>query len=351
MASKKILVFVAAAAAVATAIYVNGLAPEQLVLTGIVTTDDVVVSPRVTGQITKLLVKEGDQVQRDQLLAVLDSSELRADRDFFAHSEESSANAMEQSEAALRYEEQQTAQRIREAIASLAAAVAQRDEALANLSHAKLTLERGEAILKGGGISQQDVDEARANYGVAKSRAEAVDKRIDAERATLALAKTAAQEIAARRSATRMADRQHAAAAAQTQKADVRIGYTELHAPLSGIVDVRAARVGEVVNAAQPVVTLIDPDDLWVRADLEESYADRVRIGDTLSVRLGSGLERKGMVFHRSVDAAFATQRDVSRTKRDIKTFEIRLRLDNSDRRLAVGMTAYVLLPIGGKLR
>jgi hypothetical protein len=35
----------------------------------------------------------------------------------------------------------------------------------------------------------------------------------------------------------------------------------------------------------------------------------------------------------------------VSRTKRDIKTFEIRLRVDNRDRRLAVGMTSYVLVP------
>jgi HlyD family secretion protein len=50
-------------------------------------------------------------------------------------------------------------------------------------------------------------------------------------------------------------------------------------------------------------------------------------------------------VFYRGADASFATQRDVSRTKRDIKTFEIRLRVDNADRRLAVGMTAYVELP------
>ena len=51
-------------------------------------------------------------------------------------------------------------------------------------------------------------------------------------------------------------------------------------------------------------------------------------------------------VFYRAADAGFATQRDVSRTKRDIKTFEIRLRCDNKDRRLAVGMTAYVELPL-----
>jgi HlyD family secretion protein len=137
-----------------------------------------------------------------------------------------------------------------------------------------------------------------------------------------------------------------AAATAQRTKADVRLRYTEIHAPIDGIVDVRAVRVGEVVNPGQPIVTLVNPDDLWVRADVEESYIDRVRIGDTLTVRLPSGVERPGKVFYRGADASFATQRDVSRTKRDIKTFEVRLRVDNKDRRLAVGMTAYVLLPV-----
>jgi HlyD family secretion protein len=135
------------------------------------------------------------------------------------------------------------------------------------------------------------------------------------------------------------------AASAQSAKADVRLRYTEIHAPIEGVVDVRAARVGEVVSVGQPIVTLINPDDLWVRADVEESYIDQVRLGDKLTVRLPSGVEREGTVFYRGADAGFATQRDVSRTKRDIKTFEVRLRVDNKDRRLAVGMTAYVLMP------
>ena len=107
-----------------------------------------------------------------------------------------------------------------------------------------------------------------------------------------------------------------------------------------------AVRVGEVVNPGQPIVTLINPDDLWIRIDVEETYIDRIRIGDKLQMRLPSGDTREGTVFYRGVDANFATQRDVSRTKRDIKTFEVRLRADNKDRKLAVGMTAYVQLPL-----
>ena len=137
-----------------------------------------------------------------------------------------------------------------------------------------------------------------------------------------------------------------AAAAAQQAKADVRLHYSELRAPIHGVVDVRAARLGEYVSPGQAVVTLVDPDDLWVRADVEESYLERVKIGDTLAVRLPSGAERSGVVFFRGVDASYATQRDVSRTKRDIKTFEVRLRVDNHDRALAVGMTAYVSLKV-----
>ena len=126
----------------------------------------------------------------------------------------------------------------------------------------------------------------------------------------------------------------------------VELGYTKIVAPIAGIVDTRVALQGEVVTPGQPIVTLINPDDLWVRADVEETYIDRIRLGEVLDVTLPSGDVLPGKVFYRGVDADYATQRDVSQTKRDIKTFEIRLRCDNSDRRLAVGMTAYVTLPL-----
>ena len=118
-------------------------------------------------------------------------------------------------------------------------------------------------------------------------------------------------------------------------------------APVDGVVNVRAALQGEVVTPAQAVVTLVNPDNLWVRADLEETYIDRIRLGDKMMVRLPSGVSREGVVFYRAIDADYATQRDVSRTKRDIKAFEIRLRCDNRDRALALGMTSYVTLMPG----
>jgi HlyD family secretion protein len=319
-----------------------------LVLTGVVTTNDVIVGPQVAGRVSRLLVREGDAVTREQPLAVIEPAELEADRDYFEHSAKGYASQVEENAAALRYQEREATAQVRQAEANLAAAEAQRTEAKASLEDARLTLERQEALARGGASAEQDRDHARTAHEVASARVASLDRQVEAQKAALALAIANGEQVAIRRSALRSSEQQRAAAEAQQAKAVVRLAYTDVRAPISGVVDVRAARLGEYVNPGQAIVTLVDPDDLWVRADVEETYIDRVRMGDRLVVRLPSGEEREGTVIHRGVDAGFATQRDVSRTKRDIRTFEIRLRVDNRDRRLAVGMTAYVLLPVAG---
>jgi multidrug resistance efflux pump len=320
--------------------------PGVLVLTGIVTTQDVIVSPQVEGRLEKLLVKEGDTVERGQLLALIAPDELRADSAYYASSAAGFTSQVREGVAALRYEQRLTADQIRQAEATLAATRAQRLEADAALENARLSLERTKDLF-GQGISPvQDFDAARTAYEGAKAHADSLGQQVDAQAAALALARANADQVSVKRSQLQADEHQRAAADAQRTKADVRLAYAELRAPIPGFVDVRAARAGEVVNAGQPVVTLVNPDDLWVRVDVEETYIDRVRLGETMTVRLPSGQERAGTVFFRGVDAGFATQRDVSRTKRDIRTFEVRLRVDNRDRRLAVGMTAYVLFPL-----
>ncbi len=219
-------------------------------------------------------------------------------------------------------------------------------QAAADLENARLQYAREKRLREKQLNSVEALDQARTAYASAKAHAAALEMQVQAAAAALAVAQANEQQIAARKAALHSADQQLAAADAQTQKAEVRLAYTEVRAPLDGIVDVRAALPGEVVNPGQTIVTLIDPDDLWVRADVEESYIDRVHLGDKLEVRLPSGARRECTVFFRGVDADYATQRDVSRTKRDIKTFALRLRCDNRDRSLALGMTAYVSLPL-----
>jgi HlyD family secretion protein len=348
MTRRRIVTALALVAALAggVAYYVAVSRPTVLVLTGIVTTDDVVVSPQVGGQIGRLLVAEGDTVTRDQLLAVMTPDELAADQTYYAQSAQGLTSQVKESEAALRYQEQQTRDQIRQAEAMLESTESQRTAAEADLEIARLSFERNQRLVQQQLISVEQFDQARTTFEGARAKVESRRKQADAQRAAVALARSTAEQIAMKRHQLEANQRQEAAATAQKLKAEVRLGYTEIRAPIAGIVDVRAVRPGEVVSAGQPIVSLINPDDLWVRVDVEETYIDRVRLGDRMTVRLPSGVERPGVVFFRGVDASFATQRDVSRTKRDIKTFEVRLRVDNHDRRLAVGMTAYVLFPV-----
>lgn len=314
-------------------------------LTGIVTTNDVIVSPMIAGQVERLLVHEGDHVARNQLVAVLAPDELRADRTYYSSTAAGSASEVTGNRATLRFQEQQTHNAIRQQESQLAAAIAQRAEATANATLARTTLARETALLQAGAVSPADVDQVRTNSDVAQARLEAATRQVAAQQSALALAQSTEEQVSVRQSALMTAEQQRIANAAAANKADIRLGYTELRAPIDGTVDVAAVRTGEVVNAGQPIVTLVNPDDLWVRADVEEGDITRIRLGDRFTVRLPSGATRQGVVFYRGIDADFATQRDVSRSKRDIRTFEIRLRVPNADRALAVGMTAYVLIP------
>ncbi|HEX4086361.1 MAG TPA: efflux RND transporter periplasmic adaptor subunit [Chthoniobacteraceae bacterium] len=285
---KKLLfiLLLAAAAAGGWYYYNKVVRPPEIVLTGMVTTDEVIVSSQIQGRLQRLDVNEGDTVKAGELLAHIEPEQWQADVSYYKSSED--------------------------------VATAQLAQARADQEQAQLTFQRERDLYNTKVESVQNYDQARTGYDAAVAHVSSLEKQIAANQA-------------------------------QWEKANVELGYTDIRAPISGIVDTRTALQGEVVNPGEAIVTLVDADDLWVRADVEETYIDRVRLGDRLKVRLPSGVEREGTVFYRGVDADYATQRDVSRTKRDIKTFEIRLRCDNRDRALALGMTAYVILPTGSQ--
>src|SRR5215831_19701711 len=115
--------------------------PGPLTLTGIVTTEDVIIGPQVGGLIGRLLVKEGDQIQKNQLVAVMTTDELRANRDFYSKQEESAQSQIGENEASLRFQSRQTEDQITQAQAALATAVAQVGQAKAVSENTRIIFE------------------------------------------------------------------------------------------------------------------------------------------------------------------------------------------------------------------
>jgi HlyD family secretion protein len=317
---------------------------KDLVLIGTVDSNQVIVSPQVEGRIAKLLVDEGTQVKQGDLVAVLDPLELEAAERAAA----ANISSLQHKVAEMRYTEQgtqgSTTGNVAGARAKLASARAQLAQAEATLMRTESDSRRTIALAKQGVASEQDSVQAQSNLSAQQATVQSFKEQISAAEADLNMAIANTNQAPAAKSTVEAARADLANAEEQRKQAEVRLNYTKIYAPVTGTVSVRAAREGEVLSAGQPIVTIVDLGDTWVRAAIPETESDHIGLGDTLRVRLPGGTVTAGKVFFKSAEADFATQRDVSRTKRDIRTIVLKVRLDNPKGAYVPGMTAEILL-------
>ena len=316
----------------------------DLVLIGTVDANQVIVSAQVEGRIQKLLVDEGTPVKAGDLIAVLDPSELQA--------QEAAATAtiasLQQKVAEMQHTEKSTSGSTTSDVAN---AQAKLSSVKAQLLQAQATLDRTESdsrrvieLAKAGIASDQERVQAETNLRAAQATVQAQQDMVTAAEADLKAATARTYQANAAKSTVAATEADLKNAIAQKNQAAVRLGYTNIYAPVSGTVSVRAARQGEVVNIGAPIVTIVDLSDTWARAAIPETYADHIGYGDTLRVRMPGGTVTNGKVFFKGVEGDYATQRDVSRRKRDIKTIALKIRLDNPKGAYVPGMTAEVLV-------
>jgi HlyD family secretion protein len=346
MTGRKFVVVIVVLFLIALTVYVlTTPRGNDIPLTGIIDGDEVIVSPQVTGRIVELKVDEGTAVKKGDLLAELDPKELEANLAAAKANVTSLENQVNEANHNYSWVSEQTGASIDQARARVTSSSAQIDQARVALERDKDDLARMQKLFDKGEVSAQDRDHAEATVKMSQANVDALEQSSKAESAALNVAQANRKQVDVRQSeiSTTLAQLQQARAA-EAQVA-TQLGYTEIYAPIDGVVSVRVAKQGEVVSQGSPIVVLVDVDHLWARADVEESYVDSIQFGQTLRVRLPSGDIREGKVFFKGVENDYATQRDVSRTKRDIKTFAIKVSLSNSDHHLFTGMTATVLLP------
>lgn len=314
-------------------------------LTGVVTANEVVVAAKTAGRIQKLAVEEGSWVKQGDLVALLDREELDAERQNQLALIEQLSAKLRQAEEVVALEGHRGRGRVAAAEAQLQAAESQRAEGAAGLDQLRKDAERQRSLFAAGLVSRQEVERVETDVRVAEARLKSLSDQVARAAADLDLARANERQasVAARDVEQTRAQREQARA--QLAQIAARVGYTEVRAPLPGMVSVRVAREGEIVGLGDPIVTVVDLDDVWVRAEVEESYMSRAVVGQALDVELASGERLRGRVTFIAPEAQFATQRDVSRVKRDIRTFGIKVAVPNPERRLHPGMTAYVMLP------
>ena len=346
MTGQKFFMFIGVVFVLALVIYIFSTPRgSDISLIGVVDGNEVIVSPQITGRMIKLTVDEGSAVKKGDLIAQLDPKELQAS---LAAAKANIASLESQVKGAghnYSWTDDQTGASLNQARAVLTATRAQLEQARANLWRDQTDHDRMQKLFDSAVASAQDRDHAKATLDASKANVRALEDSVKAQEAALAVAQANRRQVDVRQSdiATMKAQLEQARAAAAQVAA--QLGYTDIYAPLDGIVSVRVAKQGEVVQQGSPIVVVVDVDHLWVRADVEETYIDSVQFGQKLRVQLPSGDILEGELFFKGVENDFATQRDVSRTKRDIKSFAIKVSVPNPNHRLFTGMTATVLLP------
>lgn len=317
---------------------------KDLVLIGTVDSNQVIVSPQMQGRISKLLVDEGTPVKAGDLIAVLDPSELEAEERAAAATIASLRSKVTETQYTERSTRGSTSSDVVNAQAKLASMRAQLLQAEATLQRTESDSRRMIGLANAGVASEQEKVQAETNLQAAQANVQALKEQVSATQADLNAAIARTHQASAAQSTVASTRAQLVNAEAQLKEAEVRLGYTKIYAPVTGTVSVRAAREGEVLNPGQPIVTIVDLNDTWVRAAIPETYADHIGLGDTLKIQLPGGTITSGKVFFKAAEADFATQRDVSRRKRDIKTLILKVRLENPKGAYVPGMTADVLV-------
>jgi HlyD family secretion protein len=317
---------------------------KDLVLIGTVDSNQVIVSAQVEGRIQKLLVDEGTPVKAGDLIAVLDPSELQAQEAAAAANISSFQHKVSEMQHTEKSTSGSTSSDVSNARAMFSSANAQLQQAKAALARTESDSRRMIELAKAGVQSDQERVQAETNLQAAQATVRAQEELVKAAQANLNSAIARTQQANAAQSTVQATEADLKNAIAQKNQAAVRLGYTNVYAPVSGTVSVRAARQGEVVNIGAPIVTIVDLTDTWARAAIPETYADHIGYGDVLRVKMPGGTIISGKVFFKGVEGDFATQRDVSRMKRDIRTIVLKVRLDNPKGAFVPGMTAEVLV-------
>lgn len=238
------------------------------------------IATKYAGRIGDVLAREGSMVAPDDLLAHIDSTEMRAELE--------KANAQLAKAA--------------EDVARAAADIVQK-QSTADLNEKSFA--RSETLKRNKAIADQDFDESRA-------RRDSSAAAVDVAKATL-----------------RSAEKAELAAAAEVSRQSAQLAEMTLKSPVRGRVLYRLAEPGMVLPAGGKVLTLLDLSDIYMEIFLPSREAARVRVGSEARIVLDVAPEyaARATVSFVSPEAQFTPKQVETRSERDKLMFRVKLQL------------------------
>ena len=335
----------------------SAVPPGVIAVSGRIEGDDSAVAAKTSGRIREITVREGDQVEAGQVIAVLDDEQMRA-------RETQAEAAVRQAEARVRLAQHQITVlneqvlqneigigqsrsdaegKVSEAEGRLAAAEAQLAQAEASYTQAKWDREAFARLFQRELIAEQEARRAQSTEEAQAAVVAAARRQVEAARGSLMAAKAnlsnpaiRASQVAAVQGQILQAQADIAAAQAEAERSramlqEARANRQDLRivAPFTGTVATRTAEPGEVVMAGTPVITLLNLSEVYLRAFVPEGQIGRVRISQPARVFLDSSPTKPVDAYVLRVDpqASFTPENTYFREDRVKQVVGIKLRL------------------------
>jgi HlyD family secretion protein len=201
---------------------------------------EVKISPDVSGEIVELTIKEGDHVEKGQLLLRIKPDNYISQRD--------------------------------RSLAEISSAQARRSQAEAQFLQADLSFKRSKQLYEQQTISQSEYEQAQATYAVAKSTVDAAKFAITSAEAAL-------------------------------KDANENLTKTSIYAPMTGTVSMLLVELGERVAgtnlmAGTELMRVADLARMEAQVQVNENDVPRVKLGDTAFIEVDAYLDQifKGVV-------------------------------------------------------
>ncbi len=259
---------------------------------------------QAAGRIGSVAVHEGDRVARGAELAFLDREEMLARLDQYKAQERGAAAQLQELQRGFRSEE------VAQARAALSAATER-------LADAERDLERTRKLYEGGALSREAYDKNAVAVQVARSEHARAQEQVSL------------MESGPRREQIEARQAQLEQSQAAVRVVEATLANMTITAPFDGVVTVRHRGPGEVAAPGSAVLTVMDPDDRWVRIYVREDRIGAVHLGQPATITSDTYPKRRysGEVVFVASQAEF-TPKTVQTTEERVKlVYAVKVRI------------------------
>ena len=243
------------------------------------------VSARINGQVQQVNIIEGQLVRAGDVLVVMDRTECSI--------------AVNQAMANVAYAQNTAASLYFNAAITVTSAYGGLNSARAAVKNAELEVvtaehksKADEAVLKqaqADATTMEAILDATAMETVLVADQQVLiqtQEKLRQAITNLRAAQTAPEQVSIARVKAQAADSQIMESQSQLEQAQLKLSYTILRSPVTGIIGKRRVEVGQTVSAGQELMDVVSLDDVWITANFKEAQFGHLRPGQPVEIKV-----------------------------------------------------------------